>query len=68
VKVALYVNNKMPHDVVGAPPWLSLRDRAVRVRVPRRWVLLKKLRTNGPMSVRALARAVERDYKNFTQM
>ena len=29
-----------------------------------RWVLLKKLRTNGPMSVRALARAVERNYKN----
>ena len=26
--------------------------------------MLKKLRTNGPMSVRALARTVERDYKN----
>ena len=29
-----------------------------------RWVLLKKLRTNGPMSVRALAKTVERNYKN----
>jgi predicted transcriptional regulator len=29
-----------------------------------RWVLLKKLRTNGPMSIRALAKALERDYKN----
>ena len=27
-------------------------------------MLLKKLRTTGPMSVRALARAVERDSKN----
>lgn len=29
-----------------------------------RWVLLKKLRTNGPMSIRALAGELERDYKN----
>ena len=29
-----------------------------------RWVLLRKLRTNGPMSVRALAKALDRDYKN----
>jgi len=29
-----------------------------------RWVLLKTLRTNGPMSVRALAGALGRDYKN----
>lgn len=29
-----------------------------------RWVLLKKLRTKGPMSIRALAKAVERNYKN----
>jgi predicted transcriptional regulator len=29
-----------------------------------RWVLLKKLRTNGPMSVRALAKELGRDYKN----
>ena len=29
-----------------------------------RWVLLRKLRTKGPMSVRALAKALDRDYKN----
>ncbi|MBW2330741.1 MAG: MarR family transcriptional regulator [Deltaproteobacteria bacterium] len=29
-----------------------------------RWVLLKMLRTNGPMSVRALASVLGRDYKN----
>ena len=29
-----------------------------------RWVLLKMLRKNGPMSVRALAGALKRDYKN----
>ncbi len=29
-----------------------------------RWVLLKTLRTNGPMSVRTLAGALGRDYKN----
>ncbi|MCK4389242.1 MAG: MarR family transcriptional regulator [Desulfobacterales bacterium] len=29
-----------------------------------RWLLLKTLRTNGPMSVRALASALGRDYKN----
>ena len=29
-----------------------------------RWVLLKKLRKMGPMSVRALASELKRDYKN----
>jgi predicted transcriptional regulator len=29
-----------------------------------RWVLLKRLRKIGPMSVRALANELERDYKN----
>ncbi|MBW1780943.1 MAG: MarR family transcriptional regulator [Deltaproteobacteria bacterium] len=29
-----------------------------------RWVLLKKLRTSGPLSVRALAKELGRDYKN----
>jgi len=29
-----------------------------------RWVLLKTLRTNGPMSVRSLANELSRDYKN----
>jgi predicted transcriptional regulator len=31
---------------------------------PARWILLKKLRTKGPMSVRALAKELGRDYKN----
>lgn len=29
-----------------------------------RWVLLKTLRSNGPMSIRALANQLGRDYKN----
>jgi len=29
-----------------------------------RWVLLKTLRTKGPMSIRALAKDLGRDYKN----
>ena len=29
-----------------------------------RWVLLKKLRENGPMSIRVLANELGRDYKN----
>lgn len=31
---------------------------------PGRWALLKTLHTNGPMSIRALAKALGRDYKN----
>ena len=31
---------------------------------PVRWTLLKTLRTNGSMSIRALAKALGRDYKN----
>ena len=30
----------------------------------RRWVLLKMLRSSGPMSIRALANELGRDYKN----
>jgi predicted transcriptional regulator len=36
----------------------------LRTLTPARWLLLKTLRTNGPMSIRALASAVGRDYKN----
>jgi predicted transcriptional regulator len=36
----------------------------LRTLTPGRWVLLKKLRTNSPMSIRALANALKRDYKN----
>jgi predicted transcriptional regulator len=31
---------------------------------PGRWALLKKLHANGPMSIRALANTLGRDYKN----
>ena len=31
---------------------------------PGRWKLLKKLHANGPMSIRALANDLGRDYKN----
>jgi predicted transcriptional regulator len=31
---------------------------------PGRWILLRKLRTSGPMSVRTLAKELDRDYKN----
>jgi predicted transcriptional regulator len=31
---------------------------------PGRWTLLKKLHANGPMSIRALAKDLKRDYKN----
>ena len=31
---------------------------------PGRWLLLKKLHANGPMSIRALAKDLGRDYKN----
>jgi predicted transcriptional regulator len=31
---------------------------------PGRWALLKKLHANGPMSIRALANDLGRDYKN----
>ncbi len=31
---------------------------------PGRWILLKELRNKGPMSIRALARELKRDYKN----
>lgn len=36
----------------------------LRTLTPGRWVLLKTLHSNGPMSVRALATALARDYKN----
>ena len=34
------------------------------VLTPRRWALLKVLRREGPMSVRALSKQLRRDYKN----
>lgn len=36
----------------------------LRVVTPRRWALLRVLRSEGAMSVRALARKLQRDYRN----
>ena len=36
----------------------------LKILTPGRWVLLKTLRKNGPMSVRALSKEIGRDYKN----
>jgi predicted transcriptional regulator len=36
----------------------------LKILTPGRWVLLKKLHANGPMSIRALAKDLGRDYKN----
>ncbi len=36
----------------------------LRTLTPSRWTLLRRLRREGPMTVRALAKALERDYKN----
>ncbi len=36
----------------------------LKVLSPGRWVLLKKLRMKGPMSIRALSKDLGRDYKN----
>ena len=46
--------------------WLHFENLETLLRnlTPGRWVLLKKLRSIGPMSIRALANELERDYKN----
>ena len=36
----------------------------LKMLTPGRWALLKKLHANGPMSIRALAKDLGRDYKN----
>ena len=36
----------------------------LKILTPGRWLLLKSLRKNGPMSIRSLANMLERDYKN----
>lgn len=36
----------------------------LKILTPGRWILLKKLRKKGPMSIRALAKDLKRDYKN----
>lgn len=46
--------------------WLHFEnlETLLKILTPGRWVLLKTLRANGPMSIRALAGAMGRDYKN----
>ena len=39
-------------------------DTLLRVLTPVRWNLLRSLRRNGPMSIRALSKLLARDYKN----
>ncbi len=39
-------------------------DTLLKALTPRRWLLLKELRKNGPMSIRALTKELGRDYKN----
>lgn len=36
----------------------------LRMLTPRRWALLRRLKREGPTSVRALAKLLSRDYKN----
>jgi predicted transcriptional regulator len=46
--------------------WLHFENLEILLKTltPARWTLLKTLRTKGPMSIRALARELSRDYKN----
>jgi predicted transcriptional regulator len=46
--------------------WLHFENLEVLLKTltPGRWALLKKLYVNGPMSIRALANDLRRDYKN----
>ena len=39
-------------------------DTLLRVLTPTRWTLLRLLRREGPLSVRALSKSLSRDYKN----
>ncbi len=39
------------------------KEGLLRVLTPNRWALLRKLRTGGSSSIRALAKALERDYR-----
>jgi len=51
---------------VRTEQWLNFEnlETLLRTLTLGRWELLKVLRTNGPMSIRALAKALGRDYKN----
>lgn len=53
-------------DIEQAKVHLNFEDFAMLLSVltPKRLALLKSLRQQGPLSVRALAKQLERDYKN----
>ena len=53
-------------ETVQEKNWLHFESLEVLLKAltPGRWALLKKLHANGPMSVRALAHDLGRDYKN----
>ena len=53
-------------ETVQEKNWLHFGniELLLKTLTPGRWALLKKLHANGPMSVRALANDLGRDYKN----
>lgn len=53
-------------ELVESQEYLTFDDLGTLLRVltPTRWTLLRFLRKEGPMSVRALSKSLERDYKN----
>ena len=53
-------------ETVQEKNWLQFENLEVLLKTltPGRWALLKKLHANGPMSIRALANDLGRDYKN----
>ena len=53
-------------EAVQEKHWLHFENLEIlfKTLTPGRWALLKKLHANGPMSIRALANDLGRDYKN----
>ena len=53
-------------ETVQEKHWLHFEDieMLLKTLTPGRWALLKKLHASGPKSIRALAKDLERDYKN----
>ena len=53
-------------EAVQEKNWLHFENLELLLKTltPGRWTLLKKLHATGPMSIRALANDLKRDYKN----
>ena len=53
-------------EAVQEKNWLHFENLELLLKTltPGRWTLLKRLHANGPMSIRALANDLGRDYKN----